>query len=65
MNLGADDYLTKPFDGVDLLKVVEMRLKKNEFMKTGFGNKPGEVSSFFNKARELKEFQKLSATTQK
>jgi len=61
MNLGADDYLTKPFDGVDLLKVVEMRLKKNEFMKTGLGNKPGEVSSFFNKARELKEFQKLSA----
>jgi CRP-like cAMP-binding protein/CheY-like chemotaxis protein len=60
MNLGADDYLTKPFDGVDLLKVVEMRLKKNELMKTSFGNSPGEVSSFFSKTRELKEFQKLS-----
>src|SRR5689334_10690792 len=40
MNLGADDYITKPFDGVDLLKVVETRLKKHELMKTAFGNNP-------------------------
>jgi CRP-like cAMP-binding protein/CheY-like chemotaxis protein len=60
MNLGADDYITKPFDGIDLLKVVEMRLKKNEFLKTSFGNSPNDVSSFFNKAKELKEFQRLS-----
>jgi CRP-like cAMP-binding protein/CheY-like chemotaxis protein len=60
MNLGADDYITKPFDGIDLLKVVEMRLKKNEFLRTSFGNSPQDVSSFFNKAKELKEFQKLS-----
>jgi CRP-like cAMP-binding protein/CheY-like chemotaxis protein len=60
MNLGADDYITKPFDGIDLLKVVEMRLKKNEFLRTSFGNNPQDVSSFFNKAKELKEFQKLA-----
>lgn len=60
MNLGADDYITKPFDGVDLLKVVEMRLKKNELMKTSFGNSPQDVSAFFSKTRELKDFQKLS-----
>lgn len=60
MNLGADDYITKPFDGIDLLKVVEMRLKKNEFLKTSFGNNPNDISSFFNKAKELKEFQRLS-----
>lgn len=34
MNLGADDYITKPFDSVDLLKVIEMRLKKNELLKS-------------------------------
>jgi CheY-like chemotaxis protein len=28
MNLGADDYLTKPFDDLTLLKAVELRLKK-------------------------------------
>ncbi|GAB3220367.1 response regulator [Spirosoma arcticum] len=28
MNLGADDYITKPFDDLTLLNVVELRLKK-------------------------------------
>ncbi|MCD9015123.1 response regulator [Parachryseolinea silvisoli] len=60
MNLGADDYITKPFDGVDLLKVIEMRLKKSELMKTAFGNNSSEVSAFFSKTRELRDFQKLS-----
>jgi CRP-like cAMP-binding protein/CheY-like chemotaxis protein len=60
MNLGADDYITKPFDGVDLLKVVETRLKKSELMKTAFGNNVQDVSAFFSQARELKDFQKLS-----
>src|ERR1035437_6563147 len=30
MDLGADDYLTKPFNGADLLKVVSARLRKSE-----------------------------------
>jgi CRP-like cAMP-binding protein len=60
MNLGADDYIIKPFDGVDLLRVVEMRLKKNELLKANYGNTPGGVSAFFSKAREIKDFQKLS-----
>jgi CRP-like cAMP-binding protein len=61
MNLGADDYITKPFDGIDLLKVVEMRLKKNELLKSNFSNTAQDVNAFFNKTRELKDFQKLSA----
>jgi CRP-like cAMP-binding protein/CheY-like chemotaxis protein len=60
MNLGADDYITKPFDDLDLLKVVEMRLKKNELLKTAFGNSVQDVSAFFNQTRELRDFQKLS-----
>ena len=60
MSLGADDYITKPFDDVELLKVIEMRLKKNELLKTNFGNKPQDLQTFFNRARELKEFKKLS-----
>jgi CRP-like cAMP-binding protein/ActR/RegA family two-component response regulator len=59
MNLGADDYIVKPFDGLDLLKVIEVRLKKNELLKS-FGKGAEDLSAFFNKARELKEFQKLS-----
>lgn len=60
MSLGADDYITKPFDDVELLKVIELRLKKNELLKTTFENKPQDLQTFFSKARELKEFKKLS-----
>jgi len=30
MNMGADDYLTKPFDDVDLMKSIRLRLEKKE-----------------------------------
>jgi len=30
MEMGADDYLTKPFDGIELLHAIEIRLKKSE-----------------------------------
>jgi CRP/FNR family cyclic AMP-dependent transcriptional regulator len=30
MEMGADDYLTKPFDGIDLLTAIEVRLKKSD-----------------------------------
>ncbi len=33
MELGADDYITKPFEGIELLKAVEMRLHKAEAVK--------------------------------
>lgn len=28
MEMGADDYITKPFDGIELLNAIEVRLKK-------------------------------------
>src|SRR5690554_6939715 len=33
MNLGADDYLTKPFDDLALLDAIEMRMKKIQYLK--------------------------------
>jgi DNA-binding response OmpR family regulator len=36
MELGADDYLSKPFEGAELLKAIEIRLKKVEEMKKEF-----------------------------
>ncbi len=33
MELGADDYITKPFSGAELLNAVERRLKKTEALK--------------------------------
>lgn len=36
MELGADDYITKPFDGTELLKAIEIRLKKAEQLRQSF-----------------------------
>jgi CRP/FNR family cyclic AMP-dependent transcriptional regulator len=33
MELGADDYITKPFDGTELLNAVDSRLKKHDLLK--------------------------------
>lgn len=33
MEMGADDYITKPFDGIELLDAIEVRLKKTELLK--------------------------------
>jgi CRP/FNR family transcriptional regulator, cyclic AMP receptor protein len=33
MELGADDYLTKPFDGTELLSAVDSRLKKVDLLR--------------------------------
>lgn len=36
MEMGADDYITKPFDGTELLNAIEVRLKKSEQLKQSF-----------------------------
>ncbi len=33
MSMGADDYLTKPFEEMDLLNAIEVRLKKSDALK--------------------------------
>ena len=33
MEMGADDYVTKPFDDIELLNAIESRLRKAEAMK--------------------------------
>lgn len=33
MELGADDYITKPFSGTELLNAIDSRLKKNDLQK--------------------------------
>jgi CRP-like cAMP-binding protein len=42
------------------LKVIETRLKKNESLKTAFGNTADDLNLFFSKTREVKDFNKLS-----
>ncbi|MDB5205474.1 MAG: response regulator [Flavisolibacter sp.] len=36
MEMGADDYVTKPFDDIKLLNAIEMRLKKAEVLQQSY-----------------------------
>jgi len=60
MNLGADDYITKPFDNVELLDAVKMRLEKSERLKKVFDGTPSGLSAFINEAKGQKDLEKLS-----
>lgn len=59
MGLGADDYITKPYDDVELLEAIEMRLKKSEKLHAVTNTEEG-LRSFFNEAKGQKELDQLS-----
>ncbi|MFT3826997.1 MAG: response regulator [Chitinophagaceae bacterium] len=37
MEMGADDYITKPFDDLELLKAIETRFKKTDIIHKAYG----------------------------
>ena len=51
MEMGADDYITKPFDGIELLNAIEVRLKKNELIKQQYTG-PDAVNDFLNNVQK-------------
>lgn len=60
MELGADDYITKPFDDMELLNAVETRLKKTDALRKEFSRDAQGLSDFLEQAKGLKELQDLS-----
>ena len=60
MEMGADDYISKPFDDIELLNAVESRLKKNEILKAEFSKNVDGLNKFFNDVRKTDELKKLS-----
>lgn len=60
MEMGADDYLTKPFDDVELLNAIESRLKKNEVLKKEFTKNITGINDFINEAKGIESLKKLS-----
>lgn len=61
MSLGADDYITKPFDQVDLLNAIEMRLRKSERIKAITPvSDVHSLDAFFSEAKATEEMKKLS-----
>ncbi|WP_373513022.1 response regulator [Persicitalea sp.] len=50
MSMGADDYLTKPYDDVELLSAVEVRLQKSERLRAGFNRSVEGLDAFLNES---------------
>ncbi len=60
MNLGADDYLTKPFEEMDLLNAIEGRIKRNEIFKTDFSKDEEGLGDFISEVKGSAAMEELS-----
>jgi CheY-like chemotaxis protein len=60
MNLGADDYLTKPFDENELLEAIECRLRKNEFLQNEIAKNIEGLNRFLEEASKYIDLESLS-----
>lgn len=65
MNMGADDYLTKPFEETELLEAIEVRLKRAELVIARFDKSEEGLNAFLDSARGLTELQNLSIDRKK
>lgn len=60
MEMGADDYLTKPFDDIELLNAIESRLRKNELIRKEFTRSMEGFTDFLSEAKGFDELKKIS-----
>jgi DNA-binding response OmpR family regulator len=59
MNLGADDYLTKPFDDTDLLNAIEARLRKAAMQQQLYESTPEGLDTFISDAKKVLNLKDL------
>ena len=60
MSLGADDYLTKPFEELELLNAIENRLKRFEVIKRDYSDDAEGLYEFLKEAEGLEVIQSLT-----
>ncbi|MEP7318353.1 MAG: response regulator [Panacibacter sp.] len=59
MEMGADDYITKPFDGIELLNAIESRLKKAAILQQRYEG-PKAVDHFLADVQKTGKVQLIS-----
>jgi CRP/FNR family transcriptional regulator, polysaccharide utilization system transcription regulator len=62
MNLGADDYITKPFEDVQLLEAIELRLKKKKLVSLTVDHDESElenIENFYSPEKAVKAIEQL------
>ena len=60
MEMGADDYITKPFDDIELLNAVEVRLKKSAVLHQKYSSSPKDVNRFLDDIKSIGMIGKIS-----
>jgi CRP-like cAMP-binding protein/CheY-like chemotaxis protein len=59
MEMGADDYLTKPFDDMELLNAIESRLKKKELQEKFYSKSLDRLDTLISRNSGLAELKKI------
>jgi DNA-binding response OmpR family regulator len=60
MEMGADDYITKPFDDIELLSAVEVRLRKSQILEQNYTSSPAGLTQFLKDVKSTGIIDKLS-----
>ena len=62
MEMGADDYITKPFTDIELLNAIESRLKKNEIVKKSYTPDDQGIKNLLQDVKGLTALHDLTDT---
>ncbi len=60
MEMGADDYITKPFTDSELLTAIEIRLNKINFLKKNYESNTKGIKDFLNDVNKKNDLQFLT-----
>ncbi|HLF46128.1 MAG TPA: response regulator [Chitinophagaceae bacterium] len=60
MEMGADDYISKPFDDIELLNAIETRLKKAAILENKYAFSQQGISQFIKDIKETGLIQQLA-----
>jgi CheY-like chemotaxis protein/CRP-like cAMP-binding protein len=60
MEMGADDYVTKPFGDIELLNAIEVRIKKSEVLQQNYAASPQGLSQFVKDVKDSGLIKHLS-----
>ena len=60
MEMGADDYVTKPFEDIELLNAIEVRLKKMEVLEHNYAATPQGLTQFVKDVKDSGLLKQLS-----
>jgi CRP/FNR family cyclic AMP-dependent transcriptional regulator len=59
MEMGADDYITKPFTDIELLSAIESRLRKVDILRKNFDSTPEGIQQMYQELTGRNELHQL------